>query len=225
MQFILFQRRHAREETSASINWFLPVSSSLGKGFTVSDVCACRRLRNWPGSKPWLPLFICRSGLLKVKNSPWDLIPDLHQVDLREGNLRASNPSPLSTRICQEEKYPKFILSPQPEIYVWFVMDIRQFLAHRLEEEQSEGRLCLPIEIVLSAAVTVGDISGLHSQISCTEKGSSSFSLVTPILRKLEKMGNSYKYLGTLGYVPNKSIKRGCHSLRFNPRNHRKEMK
>ena len=104
-------------------------------------------------------------------------------------------------------------------------MDIRQFLAYRLEEEQSEGRLCLPIEIVLSAAVTVGDISGLHSQISCTEKGSSSFSLVTPILRKLEKMGNSYKYLGTLGYVPNKSIKRGCHSLRFNPRNHRKEMK
>ena len=75
MQFILFQRRHAREETSASINWFLPVSSSLGKGFAVSDVCAYRRLRNWPGSKPRLPLFICRSGLLKAKNTlgphPW----------------------------------------------------------------------------------------------------------------------------------------------------------
>ena len=110
-------------------------------------------------------------------------------MDLRGENLRASNASPLSTRICQEEKYPKFILSPQPGIYVRFVMDIRRFLAHRLEGEQSKGRLCLPIEIVLSAAVTVGDIAGLHSQISCTEMGSSSFSLVTPILRKLEKNG------------------------------------
>ena len=38
-------------------------------------LCAYTGLRNWPGSKPWFPLFICRSGLLKVKLTlgpyPW----------------------------------------------------------------------------------------------------------------------------------------------------------
>lgn len=34
-----FSRRHARKETTASINWFLLVNSSRGQEFAISDVC------------------------------------------------------------------------------------------------------------------------------------------------------------------------------------------
>lgn len=64
---ILLNRRHARKETAASTNWFLPVSASLGQEFAVSDVHVYRGLRTWAGSKPWSLLFIYRSGLLKVE--------------------------------------------------------------------------------------------------------------------------------------------------------------
>lgn len=63
----LLKRRHARKETAASINWFLLENSSLGQEFAVSDVCVYRGLRSWPGLKQCFPLFIWRSGLLKVK--------------------------------------------------------------------------------------------------------------------------------------------------------------
>lgn len=43
-------RRHARKETAASINWFLPVNSSIGQEFAISDVCVYRGLRRQPGS-------------------------------------------------------------------------------------------------------------------------------------------------------------------------------
>lgn len=134
--------------------------------------------------------------------------------------LTAGNPSPLSTRACQKEKYPKSILSSQPGIYLRFVMDIGQLLALRAEGKLREGRFCLSSKIIIFASVIVRDISGLHSQLNCTETRFFSFSLVTHMLRKLEKMGNSSccKYLGPPGGVPKNPVKRGCHSsLRFKP--------
>lgn len=99
-------------------------------------------------------------------------------------------------------------------------MDIWQLLAHRPEEELSNGRLCLSSKIIVFASVTVRDISGLCSQLNYIEERSFSFSLVTHILRKLEKMGKSShcKYLGAPGGVFKNSVERGCHSfLRFKP--------
>lgn len=132
-------------------------------------LCAYTGLRNWPGSKPWFPLFICRSGLLKVKLTlgphPWP----------PPGGFKGRQPQgqqSFTTRACQEEKYPKSILSPQPGIYLPFVTDIRQLLAHRGEGEQREGELCLAIKIIISASVTVRDVSGLRSQFNCPEKRS-----------------------------------------------------
>ena len=160
------------------------MSSSLGKGFAVSDVCAYRRLRNWPGLKPWLPLFICRSGLLKVKKLTLDLIPDLHQVDLGGPPPQGQQSLASFHKSLPGREISKVHFEPS----AWDLCAICQAIfGTQTGRRQSEGRLCLPIEIVLSAIVTVGDISGLHSQISCSEERSSSFSLVTPILRKWKK--------------------------------------
>lgn len=87
----------------------------------------------------------------------------------------------------------------QPGVYLRFVTDTGQLLAHR---EPRRQRLCLSSKIIIFASVTVTDISGLHSQLNYTEKRPFSFSLVAHVLRKPENMDNSScKYLGAPGGV------------------------
>lgn len=81
-------------------------------------------------------------------------------------------------------------------------MDIGHLRAHRAEGELRRGRLCLSSKIIFTP-FAVRDTSGLRSQLNCTEERSFSFSLVTHMLRKLEKMGHSSccKYLRAPGGV------------------------
>lgn len=72
--------------------------------------CAYKGLRSWPGSKPWFLLFICPSGLLKVKCAqgpcPWPLPGGFEWRCLQRQQPFAS-----FHRAFQEEKYLKSILS------------------------------------------------------------------------------------------------------------------
>lgn len=152
--------------------------------------------------------FVClQMGAAEGELTPGP-IPDLHQVGLSRDRLRASSPSPLSTRACQEENPLKSILSSQAGIYPPFVTDIRQLLAHGAGGEQ-RGKALPGQRVITSASVTVRDVSGLHSQLNCTEKTSFRFSIVTPMLRKLGKKGNSscHKNLGAPGAVHKNAIK------------------
>lgn len=77
-----------------------------------------------------------------------------------------------STRACQEEKYPKSILSFQPGIYVRFVMDPEAITGNR---GRGRGK---SQAFIISTSATGRDGSGLYWQLSCQE-----LSLAAYVLR------------------------------------------
>lgn len=153
-------------------------------------MCAYRGLRNWPGSKSWFPLFICGSGLLKVK---FTVSPQLWPLpggfEWRHPWCRQSFTS--LHKSLPEREIPKVHF----ELSAWGLPVIchgqRVISGTQRWRRAERGRVCLSNRIILLARVSIGDTSGLHSQLSDTEKRSFGVAFITWVLRKLEKMDNS----------------------------------
>lgn len=151
-------------------------------------MCAYRGLRSWPGSKPSFPLFIGRSGLLKVKSAwgphPWPL----------PGGSEWRHPWGQQPFISLHRSLPgREIAKVHFELSAWDLPVIchgqRAITGTQSRRRTERGKVCLSSKIIVFASATVTDTSSLCPRLNCTEERSFTFSLGTHVLRKPGKDG------------------------------------